>query len=68
MLATLLLYLIVMFACLGLINWSNQNNTKLGIYAAYLILIVISVFRYDIGNDYKTYTIIFRLVMTAKSL
>ena len=55
MLATLFLYLIVMFSCMGLINWSNQNNTKLGIYAAYLILIVISVIRYDIGNDYQTY-------------
>jgi hypothetical protein len=50
----------VMFACLGLINWSNQNNTKLGIYAAYLILILLSIFRYDIGNDYQTYTEIIR--------
>jgi hypothetical protein len=51
-----------MFACLGLINWSNQNNTKLGIYAAYLILVLVSVFRYDIGNDYQTYTEIIRYI------
>ncbi|MDB0041012.1 EpsG family protein [Algibacter sp.] len=55
MLATLFLYLIVLFTCIGLVNWSNQNNTKLGIYAAYLILIIVSVIRYDIGNDYHTY-------------
>lgn len=55
MLGTFFLYLIIMFACFGLINWSNQNNTKLGIYGAYLILIVISVIRYDIGNDYNAY-------------
>lgn len=49
-----------MFACLGLINWSNNNNTKLGVYGAYLILIVISVIRFDIGNDYEVYTEIIR--------
>lgn len=62
MLASLLFYLILMVACLGLINWSNQNNTKIGIYAAYLILIIISVVRYDIGNDYHTYTEIIRFI------
>jgi hypothetical protein len=62
MLATLFLYLVVMFACIGLINWSNQNNTKLGIYAAYLILIVVSVIRYDIGNDYQAYTEMIRFL------
>ena len=55
MLATLLLYLIVMFVSLGLINWSNKNKTKVGVYTAYLILILLSVFRYDIGNDYEHY-------------
>lgn len=62
MLATLLLYLLVLFVCLGLINWSNKNDTKLGIYAAYLVLIVISVVRYDIGNDYHTYTEMIRFL------
>lgn len=56
MLATLFLYLIIMFTCLGLVNWSNKNNTKYGVYGAYLILILISVLRYDIGNDYLAYT------------
>lgn len=56
MLATLFLYLTVMFICLGLINWSKKNNTKYGIYGAYLILIAISVLRFDIGNDYLAYT------------
>ncbi|TPV35974.1 EpsG family protein [Paucihalobacter ruber] len=60
MITSLLFYLMVMFVCLGLINWSNNNNTKLGIYGAYLILIVISVLRFDIGNDYQTYTEIIR--------
>ncbi|MGB3608046.1 MAG: EpsG family protein [Psychroserpens sp.] len=53
--ATLFLYLLVMLACMGLVNWSNQNNTKLGIYGAYVILIVVSIIRYDIGNDYSAY-------------
>jgi len=56
MLSTLILYLMVLFVCLGLIYWSDKNNTKSGIYAAYLILIVISFVRYDIGNDYQNYT------------
>ena len=56
MLATLFLYLTVMIVCLGLINWSDNNKTKVGIYVAYLILILLSVFRYDIGNDYEHYT------------
>ena len=55
MLTTLFLYLIVMFVCLGLIIWSNKNKTKAGIYAAYLIIILLSIFRYDIGNDYYHY-------------
>ena len=51
-----------MFVCLGLVNWSKKNKTKGGIYAAYLILILLSVFRYDIGNDYQTYTEIIRYI------
>ena len=49
-----------MFVCLGLINWSNKNKTKVGIYAAYLILVLLSIIRYDIGNDYLHYTELIR--------
>lgn len=49
-----------MLFCLGLIDWSNKNKTNAGIYAAYSILLLLSIFRYDIGNDYQTYTELIR--------
>jgi hypothetical protein len=55
MLGTLIFYLLVLSVCLGLIYWSNENNTRIGVYIAYLVLIIVSFIRYDIGNDYQTY-------------
>jgi len=55
MLSTLIFYLIVMFVCLGLTYWSHQNHTNHGVYFAYIIILLVSIFRYDIGNDYENY-------------
>lgn len=55
MIGSLLFYLILIFICSLLISISHKNKNKNGIYAAYFTLVLISVFRYDIGNDYQNY-------------
>jgi transmembrane protein EpsG len=60
MIGTLMLYLTVMVICMCLSYWSNKNKTKAGIYMVYLILILLSILRYDIGNDYNGYVFLIR--------
>lgn len=61
MIETLLLYLTIMLISLGLCYTSLKQKSKVGINLAYFILILLSVFRFDIGNDYDSYAYVINL-------
>jgi len=53
--STLIFYTTFIFICTIAIGWSKWHNTKIGIYWAYAALALLSILRYDIGNDYDSY-------------
>lgn len=56
---SLLFYNIIMILCMFICFLSQKKHTKNRVVFAYLILIFISVIRFDIGNDYEGYWHIF---------
>jgi transmembrane protein EpsG len=57
---TLIFYFTVIISCTILtMNWSKTQSREIRIKLAYAVLALVSIFRYDIGNDYSEY--VFRI-------
>lgn len=52
---SLFFYNVIMILCVFFCVLSQKKHTKRGVFLAYLILIFISVIRFDIGYDYENY-------------
>ncbi len=59
---TYILYNILLLLCPTLCFLSERKNTRWGIFLAYAILMAVSIFRFDIGDDYVRYASMFNEV------
>ncbi len=56
---TFFLYTLLAVVCPMLCMFSERTDSKWGVYAAYALLILVSVIRFDIGADYENHATMF---------
>lgn len=64
MLGTLILYFFIICFCFLLCRQAEKTHSKNGVFFSYCILLFITVFRFDIGNDYEQLTYLINEIIT----